>query len=102
MLTGGQYCRFAILHWHFAPKRAFYLSCLLQFSRQNYRFRELAEICQRRTDKQTLVGKGDRAYRVVSHLPFCGSHSPAHRTACSISDGTVSIGKRPERVAARN
>jgi len=45
----------------------------LPYDRQNFRFRKLAEICRGRTDMQHLVGKGDRAYRVVSHIPFCGS-----------------------------
>jgi hypothetical protein len=35
----------------------------------------LAEIYQRRTNMQGLVRRGSRAYRVVSHVPFCGSFS---------------------------
>jgi hypothetical protein len=47
----------------------------LPYDRQNFRFRKLTEICQRRMNMQGLVRKGHRAYRVVSHVPFCGSIS---------------------------
>src|SRR5215831_6552719 len=39
----------------------------------NDRFWELTEMFQRCMNMQSFVRKAPRAYRVVSHVPFCGS-----------------------------
>ena len=48
---------------------------LLPYDPQNFRFRKLTEICQRRMNMQSLVRKSDRAYRVVSQFPSVGPTS---------------------------